>query len=313
MPRKKKTPRRNVHALGSNQPKNKNAYEFSDIDSDDNNNNENTDMDIDSPIHLENIVSEDEDELLKRQHEEKYKEKWEDRYSKGSNSRKELDEGRKQKEQQLENELAKLKQKREEAKIRNRKKARERYHILKKKKKLEKNSLTKRKKYHSEYYEANKHRPKTIKRNAPLPTEKRNGKYHCLLCNTDKSWSSPSGVWYHLQSTHGQKKRAYRKFKKGENKRDSEGAKLLMDFVEGAQKEQNKKDPFDGYKIEEMDVDDTGVKDDDGKAIEIVASKKSFGGHRNSRRKSQRRRTRKRRKKRKTRQKRTRRRRKYNK
>jgi hypothetical protein len=279
MPRKKKTPMHNPHALGSKQ--------FSDIESDDDNNEyTDTDMNIDSPIHLGDIDSDAEEELLKRQeHEKKYEEKWTDRYSIGSNSRRELDEERKQKEQQLENELAKLKQKREAAKERNRKKARERYHILKEKKTREKKSLAKRSKYQSDYYKANKHRPKTIKGNDPLPMEKRNGKYHCLLCNTHKSWSSPSGVWYHLQSVHDREKRAYRKFKKKDNERNIEEANLLMGFAEGAQKEQNKKDPFDGFKIEEMDVEDTGVKGNDGKTIEIVASKKSFGGRRKSRRK----------------------------
>ena len=44
------------------------------------------------------------------------------------------------------------------------------------------------------------------------------GKYYCLLCNMG-GWAGPSGVWYHMKKYHGAKTRNYVKKSKNNNKR----------------------------------------------------------------------------------------------
>ena len=285
MPRKKSVPRH----IPENAPKERLYFSDIDSDSDDNNNNENTDMDIDSSIHLEDIVSEDEEEDKKKE-EDKEKELLKiaaefgpENVIRASSLIRDMREERKK-----HNQTAKMMSR-----------------IMRDNppKKRKKNTTNKRKGYHSKYYQKNKERwknkeswkvaKKVVKKRVSTGRtyeQRRNGRYYCLLCDMGRSWSSPSGVWYHLQSVHGLEKRAYRKFKKGVNKRDAEGADLLMGFAEGAQKEQDEKDPLEGHDIEELSEDDADFKDDDGNDVKIVASNKSFkkGGRKKTRRKKKR-------------------------
>ena len=82
--------------------------------------------------------------------------------------------------------------------------------------------------------------------------------------------------------------------------------KHTMDFLQTLAliKRQHSKDQialFEGYAFEELDVHDTGEKDDDGNPIKIVASQNKFGGRKTRKKRKTRRKSK--RKKRKTRRK----------